>query len=170
MKTEQATREDVEAALWRWSGWKADQRNVDAVLDVVDGYVQRKVMASGIAATRQPEPKTVETQLQGAVETAAVRPVEPLRHVPVDSLPLATYQDAQGGLWVRLATLDVVIETTERTRVCSKCGGVKPISRFNRDRNSRAGRKMQCKDCENAARRAHRARVARESEALTNKV
>lgn len=170
MKTEQATREDVEAALWRWSGWKADQRNVDAVLKVVDGYVQRKVSASGIAATRQPEPKPVETLLQGAVETDAARPAEPLRRVPLESVPAMSYRDAEGALWIRLATLDEITETAERTRVCSKCHGVKPIARFHRDRNSRGGRKMMCKDCENTARRAHRARVAQESEALTNKV
>lgn len=32
------TRDDIEAALWQWSEWRADQRRVDAVLSLVDRY------------------------------------------------------------------------------------------------------------------------------------
>lgn len=32
------TRDDIEAALWQWSEWRADQRRVDAVLSLVDEY------------------------------------------------------------------------------------------------------------------------------------
>jgi hypothetical protein len=32
------TRSDIEAALWAWSGWKADQRSVDELLLLVDRY------------------------------------------------------------------------------------------------------------------------------------
>jgi hypothetical protein len=60
-----ATRSELERVLWRWSGWQADQRCVDAVLETVDAYVRGEVQAARPICTRQhkkppkPRPKRV---------------------------------------------------------------------------------------------------------------
>lgn len=54
---------------------------------------------------------------------------------------------------------------------CSKCGGVKPLDEFHRDRGSRDGRQYYCKSCSRAMRAAWKARNperARESARRSN--
>lgn len=38
MANETVNRDDIEKALWKWSGWQADQRSVDTILGLVDQY------------------------------------------------------------------------------------------------------------------------------------
>lgn len=45
-------------------------------------------------------------------------------------------------------------ETTE-TKRCSKCGEVKPLEEFRRDRSKKLGRFPQCRECERQYERAY---------------
>jgi hypothetical protein len=115
--------------LWEWSGWKADQRAVDAVLQVVDRY------AAGHSATPEPPSAVPEQRTRYAV-------------------PLNGYLDTDGLLWVRVGNVPDHAEPVEtRTRKCNLCGGVKPLTRYRKDRKSRGGRKARCMDCDNTKRR-----------------
>ena len=160
------TRDDVQQGLWRWSGWKADQRLVDEMLALVDGYAATGQQAAddSLAQARREAEQIVQSAkdeaavIQSAVQQTPERPSDGLKLIPAPNVPLEFYRDDDGVVWLRLGIDGVESpEGQERTRKCSTCRGVKSIIRFSRDRNSRGGRKAQCKDCENFNRRANRA-------------
>lgn len=55
------------------------------------------------------------------------------------------------------------MEPTEtKTKRCTRCGAVKPVSEFYRNRYTREGLASWCKTCQRAAVRAHRQRLRNE--------
>lgn len=154
------TRGELEKALWRWSGWKADQRLVDELLTVIDRYAapasldQARRDAQQIVQSARDEAAAVRVQVQQSSESPSDAPAPILSH----PLQVAGFQDADGVLWVSLGSVpDSVTVSGERRRKCSGCGGVKPIARYRKDSKSVGGRKRRCMDCENEKRREKRA-------------
>lgn len=129
-----ATRSDVEAELWRWSGWKADQHSVDALLAVVDRYAHGEPVHD-----LEPEPPE--------------SPPADLVAVPWHTLPIRSFRDPDGLVWVCLGAVPTA--PVERTRKCTGCGAVKRLDRYKLDPASRGGRKTRCRDCENLRRRQY---------------
>lgn len=165
MENSTVGRHDIEAALWKWSGWMADQRAVDAVLDLVDRYAQAAPAASAPlpCAYEDPEPKVTQTSVQGILE----RPVQDGSLVYAPQLTAEAYRDPDGVLWLRLGSLPAnLAENLERTRKCTRCGNVQPIAWFNRDCKSRNGRKAECKKCESKTRADRRRRKNGTSEEI----
>ena len=165
------SREEVEALLWRWSGWQADQRGVDEVLDAIDRHVRAKVEASRVAGTRQPSQDVVATGrliiddahqaaagiLESArqegeriVQEASAHPMA--KPADVSALPLEGFQDAEGVLWVKLGPVQVADE--EIRRKCTRCREVKDIEKFRPDTKAKGQRRTVCRSCENVGRRA----------------
>lgn len=139
MTKDKVDRSDIEAALWQWSGWKADQRSVDALLTLIDQY------AAVAAAGAEPDPR-------GAGHWQA-----DLTPLSVATLPLRGFTDADGELWLCMGSIPERPVPAERTRKCSQCGAVKEFVRYRPDPRSRGGRKGVCRDCENTRRRAKEA-------------
>lgn len=146
------TRDDIEAALWRWSGWKADQVLVDALLDHVDRYVTGDVVE--LARTEAAQ------ILQSARDEAeAMRP--PPAICPSCEAAIAEAKAARETAAATAAKKRIPRQRVPETdRRCQDCERVKGIDRFNKDVKARNGRKPMCKDCE-AVRRAARPTVAK---------
>lgn len=184
-----AGRDDVEKALWRWSGWKADQRGVDTILEVVDQYVRGQVERAGgnpnpmvgaqraaeklLTDAREEASRIIEqAQQQATVQIPAqkgsVLPADGLKCAPWVSSSITPYQAPDGMLWLRIsaAPVDKPVQN-DGTRKCTKCMKTKPIARFNRDNKGKAGRKAHCMDCENAARREREFNKRQQREANT---
>jgi hypothetical protein len=132
-----ATRSDIERALWFWSGWKADQRCVDALLEVIDRY------AAGDQQTMPPSPEPEE------------QPAGPLTEVVVEGISTKAYRDPRGAVWVRLDTQPVPWNKDERP--CTLCKQTKPVLQFRKDARATNGRRAQCRECENGKARMRRA-------------
>lgn len=196
--TEKTGLDDVEATLWRWSGWKADQRSVDAVLEVVERHVRSKVEAARAVGARQPSVTLVGAQraaedllaqarneaaqivqsardeaaaLQGPVQKSPERPAEGLKSAPWIAAVLTPYQGSDGTVWLRIGSnLNIATSDGESRRRCTRCEGTKPITRFSRDPKGRNGRRLICKDCENAGRRDREARKRQQRDSVTTGV
>lgn len=162
------TRDTVEQKLWAWTAWQADQRSVDDVMGVVDQAMASGGRAPGpdgradavLAEARNEAAQIVQAARDEAAAIQAEtlrlgeRPPAGLTPVPRDRVPLDVHRDADGVLWLRLGpSAEPMPGDLEKTRRCTRCRGVKVITRFSRDARSRAGRKAMCKDCENVARR-----------------
>lgn len=148
------TREDIEAELWRWSEWRADQRGVDAVLSRVDQY---KLTVSDVTASvdqllAQARNEAAQIVQSAKEEAAAV--------APPPALCLGCQAAINEAIAKREARQGKRLRVPETDRKCSCCARVKGIDRFNRDVKARNGRKPQCKECE-AVQRADRRTVAK---------
>lgn len=155
--TLQVSRADVEAELWRWSGWKAQQQAVDAVLNLVARY---KVDASDL----DPLVEDIMAQARSdamRIIAAARKEAEAMRPPPA-LCPgcVSVTEEAAAKRRERSASAGKRVRVPETVRKCRDCGIVKGIDRFNRDVKSRNGRKAQCKECE-AGQRKGRRTVAR---------
>jgi hypothetical protein len=131
------SRDDVEAALWQWSGWQADQRLVDELLDVIDRYVQSAI----------PRP------------AQAMRPAP----APVRRAPVVKAAPVVRPAVVKVRVAEPVDPSLDTPRKCTQCGFTMALRQFNRDVKSRGGRKAQCKICENINR--GRRRLAKKAKA-----
>lgn len=179
------SRADIEAALWKWTGWQADQRAVDDVLTLVDQYTDalpchdsdRQVETVRVVQpwsfddlpeaarssfrnlVKAKEATAYKRGWEDARKEAAVRPEEgPMGGHTTDVL-VEGYRGADGGLWVRLGTLhQTLAEASSEWKTCTKCGDRKPEHRFRKATGSRhTGRRAECRDCENEQRRTNRA-------------
>jgi hypothetical protein len=181
---------DVEQMLWRWTGWKAEQRAVDAVLETVKQYGRSQAgqvngdplagaqsAADLLLADARDQARKI---LMSARDEATVikltksnreRPSDDLKEAPWVSASLTPYQSPDGTVWLRVGhVLGTGAGISEERRRCTKCGGTKPITRFSRDAKSRNGYKAQCKDCENVSRRARHAVKQQEKGTVTTGV
>jgi hypothetical protein len=166
-----ATRDDVEAALWRWSGWKADQRSVDALMTVVDqwvGSIQPSDPGAAQAAAEILEQARREAAqiVQSAHDEAAVvqSPTQEseqshprnLKRFAAAIGAVRAYKDSKGAVWVRIGP--AVEAELDGTRTCTGCQETKPISKFRLDSHGKGGRRSRCSDCDNAYNRERRAK------------
>lgn len=163
------TRDDIEQALWRWTGWTADQSKVEDVLSLIDRLVEsgqgRRAVATVqreaqdiLARAREEAELIVQTMQDEAIKRAAVQKISERPHkgyirAPAWDLPAEAYRDQDGALWVRIeASADVLAEGMRR---CPQCQATKHASHYRRDRNSLSRRKV-CRVCENSNRRGTR--------------
>lgn len=155
--TVQVGRADVEAALWRWSGWKAEQQGVDAILKLIAEYHLGAPDLDPLIEDIMAQARSDAMQIIAAArkEADAMRP-------PPALCPSCTAAGEQAAAERRARTYGAKkrIRVPETDRKCRDCGIVKGIDRFNRDVKSRNGRKAQCKECE-AGQRKERRTVAR---------
>lgn len=150
---------DVERALWSWSGWRADQRGVDAVLEVVRRYGETgaKRAAQDILAQARREAEQIvqsardEVAAQKAVQKPATRRVGGLGHAPRYTTPIKVTPRPRA-----VPQPPREADEPETHRTCSRCRKTKAIDLFNRDRKSHKGRKAQCKWCESERRKERR--------------
>lgn len=158
--TDIATRDDIEAALWRWSGWQADQRSVDELLGLIDQYAQAptvpraaRVTDEVLAAARREAEQIVQSARDeiAIMRRTAERPPDGMKRLAPGIVPVETYKDADGAIWVRLTA--PVSTTPPGTRRCRGCGVTKPMIMFRKDKSCTNGYRHQCKECENAGRR-----------------
>jgi hypothetical protein len=160
------TRDDIEQALWRWTGWTADQRKVDDVLSLVDRLVSSDNHAQApdvqheaeqiIARAREEAEQVVrgmrdEAMLHSALQKTVSSPRKGFVRAPSWDLPAEAFRDHDGALWVRIEAAPGVL--AEGSKPCTQCGAVKQATHFRREKNS-ATRRKQCRDCENSNRRA----------------
>jgi len=81
-----STRDDIEAALWRWSEWRADQRRVDAVLRLVDEYGAPADGRAEAEATRLLARAQADAdRIRQAARAEAIRLVRTVRGVVEDA-------------------------------------------------------------------------------------
>lgn len=174
--TESVGRDGVEKALWRWSGWKADQVIVDELLTVIDRYTRAEVAKAGgpsvvpsssplpgaqraaeqlLADARKEAQRIVaEAAAQIPVQRSDERPAKGLKAAPWLSDTLTPYRAEDGTVWLRIGSVPTVATpSTGETKRCTKCRGVKPLARFRKDKTGRGKLRAQCMDCENTARR-----------------
>lgn len=162
-----ASRDDIEASLWRWSEWRADHRGVAEVMAIIDQQLGQamaeaeRVAADVLACARREADQIVqsardEAAVMGATKTPECRS-EDFDLVPRSVIPSDIHQDADGVLWLRLG-VDVsnVLMAAETTRKCSRCKVVKRITAFPMDVKSRDGRKARCRACESDTRKRDR--------------
>lgn len=148
-------RDGIESALWRWSGWKADQVLVDALLDHVDRYKVTAPDADPIVRRIVDQAHNEAERIVEAARAAA----EAMRPPPALCMGCqAAVSEAQAKREATVRKKRVRVPETDRR--CADCKAVKGIDRFNRDVKARNGRKPMCKDCE-ADRRAARPTVAK---------
>lgn len=155
--TLQVSRADVEAELWRWSGWTAEQRSVNAVLKLVDKY---KLGAADLDPLIEDIMAQARSDAMRIVATARSE-AEAMR-LPPALCPSCTAAGEQATAERKARTYGAKkrVRVPETDRKCRDCGIVKGIDRFNRDVKSRNGRKAQCKACE-SDQRAERRTVAK---------
>lgn len=157
---------DVEKLCWHLSGWRVEQRDVDALLVAVTAYAASHAGGAPRAG------------LEGGAGDATT-PAEPLSAPPVDPEtpePAPGPQtDAQrvhvsGSITVvctghcgqrrrrRTRPTEAVRDTApEGYRICRICGEMRELEEFRRDASSPGGRRTGCRDCENARKRMLRA-------------
>lgn len=129
------TRDDIEAALWRWSGWQADQRAVDDILGMVERYAGTgRVRTTDVGPARTHEATSPAPEYLGVTDVTAT-----------------VYTDPRGVLWVRLDPDPAV--SGEPPRICTACLKSKRVLEFRADYGRPDGRRTQCRDCENEKRR-----------------
>jgi len=132
------TREDVERAAWAASGWSVEQPVVDELMAAVDAYATAH--CGGDLATAD----LVEVPV-GAVTEPVLLALEDLEPVPPVVKEPAT-----------VAPLSVALDA----KSCTRCGEVKPLDAFGRDKTTRSGYKARCKACLAAVKKEWKARQA----------
>jgi hypothetical protein len=169
--------EDIERLAWRLSGWRVEQRALDALLGAVQEYAQGCVDSGRVAVWSPVGPPPPEEPSQGAVGGPGQVPAG--EETPEGAGGLQT--GAQGvdleGAYVLTVTkvakpAFTPVRTASRqdpsetTRTCRKCGQTYRLEKFSRDKTSKGGRKTACTPCENIRRRdERRKRRAAEREA-----
>jgi len=155
-----ATRADLERALWWWSGWRADQPSVDALLELIDRYAvpaRRDEAATILARARNEAAQIVQSArdeaalVQTVVHEGAQRPPDGLRRLAPGAVPVEAFTDAAGAVWVRVTAPRPDAPTGHRK--CRGCGLVKMMAGFQRDPKCKDGYRYVCSVCYNAARR-----------------
>jgi hypothetical protein len=142
------TRDEIEAALWRWSGWRADQRGVDDILGMVERYadpVRSQAVDGGPACVRETAP--ADLSALGRTEVTST-----------------VFVDARGTLWVRLEPDPAA--NGEPLRVCTCCLKPKNLLQYRADTSAPEGRRTQCRDCENAKRRIRTKRKKQDKQGI----
>lgn len=150
----QVSRADIEATLWRWSGWTAEQRGVDAVLLDIDRYKLSQddldPLVSIILAEARAQAQQIVEDARRVAETMRPPPALcPGCEAAVKEAQAARQEAAERRKGRRP-------RVPETDRKCRDCGVVKGIDRFNKDVKSRNGRKAQCKECEAGQRKERR--------------
>lgn len=158
---------DVERLCWRLSGWQVEQRDVDALLAVVQAYARGAGhgalslgLEGGAGAAEPPQEALGEPAATGEPSTAPRQP--------------QTGTDGPGieGAYVLTVTRVDRPQPGRRTdtaggkRTCRKCKKRAPLEEFNKDAHSPGGRKTACKSCENERKRTAR-RIQRAAERVT---
>lgn len=178
---------DVERLCWRLSGWRVEQRDVDALLAAVESYARSAGAMARETCEVPREPGAQAGGPQGAVsepEPVHERPAEPSvmpepsqtvngPQTGVQSRAIAETLSLDEGAYVltvtRVAKPVPPVRTPSRpdpspgTRTCRKCGITYPLEKFSRDKTSKGGRKTACTLCENIRRRDAR-RIKRAAE------
>jgi hypothetical protein len=177
------TRDDIKKLCWHLSGWTVEQRDVDALLNAIDGYsggcgascASRPGLPGGtgeaVPALTAPAETTageVDPQHAYAPETAA----QPFRfdgtitvrlvcdaHEPL-STQTATEPDA-GPVTEHEPVAHAAPVVPDTTRVCHKrhCEvgtAPQPITEFARNAKGGEERKYVCRTCENKRKREWR--------------
>lgn len=114
------TREDVERAAWAASGWSVEQSVVDELMAAVDAYVVDQLEFVPVV-----EPATVKPDEPVSVAAVTLEEPEPAPE------PVVAVEPAPG----------------EGEKPCTRCGLVKPLDAFGRDKTTRSGYKARCKKC-----------------------
>lgn len=180
---EDVTLDDVERAAHALTGWQAQQRLVDQLLDVVETYargaragrVPRRLGHDQAAVRRVAAPcsrahlddhvcpvtvRRVEVSTPPALDVAAANlaPSEPARvigHRNVASMTPAELLAADEAELSPAQRHARLVLLSGRQR-CSSCEVMKPLAEFYRDKARLTGHASRCKDCANAATRARR--------------
>lgn len=130
------TREDVERAAWAASGWSVEQPVVDELMAAVDAYVKERVDAA-----------------EADLAASAVVDLDLLVAVPASAVELEP--QPQPGV-ADTVTGPVTPGPDEKT--CTRCGAVKPLVDFGRDKTTRSGYKARCRVCLAEVKREWQAR------------
>lgn len=153
------TRDDIEAALWRWSGWRAEQPAVDDLLRLIDQYARRadtgaqRAADDVLARARIEAAQIVQSArdeaaaIQSAARKSPERPSLTLTEMDPAGVSTDVWRDARGAVWVRIVSTPAI--TGERTKRCTACKVVKGELLFRPDARAGGGRRAQCRDCEN---------------------
>lgn len=176
------SRNDVERAIWAFTGWQGGQDMVDELLAVVDAYAlemdqesyrafAREMTMKRVIAVQDQEQSVDPGQAQGITEwlEALVKRYggRSLADVVGDLAGSARGQEIlelarTAGPQAPDTTLDedgvMLADGLGNTHgTCTKCRERKPVDEFGRDATRKSGRKSRCRDCLNAGHVARRA-------------
>lgn len=148
------TLDEIERLCWSLSGWRVEQRDVDALLRAVQTYAGHGADGQAVRASQDRSPLSATDEPSGS----AIAPQAGVQGIRLDGLYRVTLTPAGVQSIRRVSTVHLP-DPDERVRTCRKCGDTLPITMFSPDRTSRGGRKTACTPCENTRRRnADRAR------------
>lgn len=139
---ETITRDQLEKALWEWSGFHADAASTAGLMVVIDAYAATlakdlNAAPSGVIAAYL---HTLTLQAELLLDTGGRVHLAPAPEVPpepVKAVPKEPARSGQPGTYFN----------EDGTITCRVCGIAKQPDDFHRDAAKRTGHKSRCRTC-----------------------
>lgn len=135
-------RDELEAMIWRMTGWRGDPETVEALLRLIDSYAaSSSPPPPQLPAQRQPEPE-VKLVINTGTSAADAAWVEALSAVeePEEDVPVLTLGSAPSQAEEPVEQLD--------GKVCTRCDRFLSWDEFNKDNSRKDGKRGKCRACE----------------------